>query len=156
MTVDVRGTLSQITIGKYELTLTPLSDELISELDSFVRNRIIKTAWESSQELPPEVSDRLITLAIREAAVTSFSSEIGRKYVATPEGMARLLCLSAKKHHPDLTVKDIMEEMMNPDNIHKINASFTELNNPSGNGKVAAKKKKRQQLKKEKEKITSS
>ncbi len=157
MTVDVRGKSSVITIGKYELTLDALSDESIGKLDSYVQRRILETAEAASRNIHEQARDKILAIAVREAAIGTFMSEIGRKYIATPEGMSVILCLLASKNHPNLDPKDILLEMRNPENIIAVNKQFMALNNPStsnlSNGDAASKKKKRKELNKEKERL---
>ncbi len=164
MTIDVRSNKTiSFKIGEFDLTLSELSDESISEIDSFIQERIITIADRASRNLPSESRELILSIAIREASVAFFRSELGLKHIRTVDGMTFLLCKLAKKSHPNLTPDMLIEEMSKSEVIDEMVKKMNQLV-PADSGQSVKengekdsviKKKKRKTLNKEKDHTTN-
>jgi len=163
MTIDVRSNKTiQFKIGELDLTLSTLSDESISEIDSFIQERIITIADRASKTLPSDSRELILSIAVREASVAFFRSELGLKHIRTVDGMTFLLCKLAKKSHPNLTSDMLMEEMSKSEVIDDLVVKMNQLvpasekNGEEVSESVGIKKKKRKALNKEKDHTMNS
>ena len=122
--IDVRGKEINITIGDLDLTLTALSDESYSRLDAFVRHRLISVAEQSTVDMEAASRDLILSLAVREASVATFFSDLGAKHARTPEGLSTLMCEMAREKHPKLKISELYDLFTDPVVVRKFNDDF--------------------------------
>lgn len=113
-----------------EYQLTPLTDLDISELDSWVQSKMLEitTRFLNENKLNPLQADALMQAAIKAAASTSWLSGEGAKFMATLDGMSRLMWTSIKKRHPKVPFASIRTVLTNPVNLAAFNAIFRKVN----------------------------
>lgn len=118
-----------LVLGDREFQMSPLTDKDIAELDSWIQSRCIEIARNS---LPPDASQELrnetIQSAIEVAMSMTWLSGRGAKILATVQGMTRLVWVSIRKNHPDVTPAQLQAYMLDPENIQKANLAFSRLN----------------------------
>ena len=122
---DVRGKEIKITIGDIDLTLTALSDESYSRLDAFVRKRLVSVAEQSTVDMDAASRELILSIAVREASVATFFSDLGAKHARTPEGLSTLICEMARENHPKLKVGELYELFTDPSVVRKFNTDFS-------------------------------
>lgn len=118
-----------ITIGGREFQMSPLTDKDIAELDSFVQQRSIQIARDSVAGQSDEIRRETIAIAIECALGLTWMAGRGAKILATVPGMARLLWQSVKRNHPEITVDELQELMLERNNIETVTDTFKKLNN---------------------------
>lgn len=128
-----------------EVSIYPLTDKDIEELNEWVRYRYIRTVRNSLQE---GVSDKQyemeMRIAYQEAASLQWLSGIGAKMMASPDGMARLMYQAC---HKEVDYDTLHKLLFHPENLERSVSLFERLNNqPEKKGrtkKSTVKKKKR-------------
>lgn len=117
-----------IKLDDLELSLRPLTDASISELDLWVRAQAITAASAAAKSLPADEGDRILKIAISEASTMSFVSGVGAKHIGTIDGMCQLLYQMAKQDHPSLTANKLRALMTKAPNVKAVNDAFELLN----------------------------
>jgi hypothetical protein len=112
-----------------ELRVTPLTDRDISEMDAWVRARVVSTAQASlSPSMSKEERQEVLTVAMQTAQAESMLSARGAEILGTIDGMARLMWQTIRKHHPEVTVEQLSSWMYNPINVDAATVLFRQLN----------------------------
>ena len=119
---------STLTLGKETYQLRPLTDKMFTELDRWVRERHVKNAVEACKDLPADARDRMEAHAIKQTLTMTFLSGLGAEIVATPDGVAKLLCVMASEDHPQLKYEEFRALMFEPENVRAVFGKFEELN----------------------------
>lgn len=112
-----------------EFIVEPLSDVDISELDEWVRARIVKTARDSlDSTLSPAERIETLEVAMRLAQGESMLSAQGARILGTVDGMARLMWQTIRHRHPNLELETLRGYMFDPRNVEAATVLFRELN----------------------------
>lgn len=143
--------LTVVNDGK-EVTflMSPLSDKDLSELTEWVQERYLQTARKSAKNEPREERDRIEQLALATACTLAWTSGIGARMIASPDGMARLIWHGVRKNHPEITVEELRSYMFSAENIRESNRIFRKANDlPESNAKGGPTSKKSRQADKQ-------
>jgi len=115
-------------LGDREFVLSRLTDRDLSELDEWLRARIIKMAQAS---LPDDASDKLFErtmgVAMSKAMRTTWMSGDGARMMATPDGMARIIWQSAHHEDPDVEYEELRRLMFVPENVKTTNEAMKSI-----------------------------
>lgn len=132
-----------------EIALAPLNDKDMVELDQWIRSFFLEITLKDLEKLPDRVQDRYIAQAQKQALGLTFMSGDGAKLMATVDGMTRLIWQMAKKENPKLTLPELRQRMLNPENIEAANRAFSLTHPSSGdNEKNSGKDRRRKKRKK--------
>lgn len=130
-----------------QLQFSPLSDVDISELDEWVRSRILRAVRQSFTPNMSSADKELeLSVAINRAATATAFQGIGARMLASIDGLCRLVWQQAKKKHPELTEAELRPYLFDEENISEVNFQFNRMNAPAKNrlanadGKAADKK----------------
>lgn len=126
---DLTAARKPIKLGGREFLMTRFSDRDISEIDQWLRARIIRDARESLDANSTH-SERaeILEIAMRMAAVTSMYSPIGARMIATVDGMAKMLLQSIHRDHPNETVESLRQLLFDQENLDVVNQEWKDLN----------------------------
>jgi hypothetical protein len=118
--------------------LTPLEDIECSELDEYVQAHCIRIARMSlDKNTPQRERDETMRAATETAMSITWTSGVGARWMASVDGMATLLWVSAKKRHPEIKMEDLRKLMLSPENVALLRKKAEEIN--LGKGKLADK-----------------
>lgn len=110
MTTKAEATAAPVPfdMGSVEFQLSPLTDRDISELDNWLRARMVRAARESlPDDATPEQRQETIGAAVVATAGVCLLSDLCASVMATPDGLARVIWQSVKRNHPGLTPEDV-------------------------------------------------
>ena len=123
MTTIAEATAAPIPIklGDKTFLISPLRDMDYGVLEKFAQDRYMNLAIRSAEQIDDiEVKKSLINRAYDTASRVTFSSPEGIQQLATPQGMVMLIWVSLRKEHPDLSVDDIADMLIQEDNAIKL------------------------------------
>lgn len=130
-----KSTGEEIATGQlvtYDLSMAPLTDADISELDSWLRSQFIRMVRNSLEE---SMSDRDKELELagarRQAAGLMFVTGDGARAMASVDGMARVVWQGIRKNHPEITLEKLRKLLFSPENMEAANDSWEEANLPA-------------------------
>lgn len=124
-----------LKIGDKEYVCSALNDEGRENLDGWLRAQYVERAAAMIEALTNESDKRLaLEVAFKEASKITFVSRLGAEFLATVDGMTRLMYESIKPNQPDVTHKELRELFLNPKNVRLANAVFKELNTAGTTG----------------------
>ena len=148
-----------INLGGTEYLVSPLTDKDLVSLDEYIRHIHIKTAVDSCKNMPQEIADKALSMAVKQASSMTFMSPEGAGLIKSVAGVARILWLGIKHNHPTVTHEDISAKMLDKRNIAEANRVFKRLNvDPMQDllGKAAPAVRRRQGLKSTKRSLSST
>ena len=123
----VNASPGTLILGDRELTMSPLTDKELTQLDDWVREQYVSNALKA---IPIDIAEatrqRMELHIIDKAARLSCMTGEGASLIATPRGMAKLVHVSL--HSDDITIEELTREMYDPNNIRVVNRKFTEIN----------------------------
>lgn len=116
-------------VGDLTLTIYPLSDYRIGEIDNWIKSRHINMAMTAAAGLAPAQANQLIDIALKQASSMTFLSAEGAKLMGTVDGIAAVLYFGQseedRKKHPMAAIqKQLTSSVM----IRKANLLFKRLN----------------------------
>lgn len=118
-----------ILIGNRTYECSALDDNARESLDNWVRERYYEIAASMFEKITKaDIREQAMAVAMKEALTLTWMSGEGARLIASVDGMARIFWESIRKNHPDVTYESLREQMMNPDNIRKMNRVFKQLN----------------------------
>lgn len=119
---------NELKLGDKTYFITKLTDLDMQELDLYVKKQFVQSVYDT---LPESLSAEERQFAIQQAQITAagltFMSGQGVKIMASVPGMTRLTWQLLHKEHPDLTIEELHDVLLDPANIEKVNASFAEV-----------------------------
>lgn len=112
--------------------MSPITDNDLAELDRWVQAEFLRMTRES---LPADATsaqqERTERLAMAQASRIGFMSEFGQNIVGMTRGWARLLWVSIRPNHSEVSIDDILSGIMNrPDDLEWARAEWERLNVP--------------------------
>lgn len=120
--------------------MSPLREIDQAELLHWVRSQFVQTATQTTVDLPPEQRDAVVAQVVMKAALISEQSSEYLQMAVTLEGLAKLLELSFRQHHPEVTASMLLKKLANsPDFATELSRTFSTLHP----GTKTARKKKR-------------
>ena len=120
-----------LTLGTNSIEMHALSDAAVGELDQWVRAEYISRVDQATRLMPDGARKDLLRIAFGHFfALRAFDSD-GRKLLATPLGLAKLVLVSSQCKVP---INELEALLLDPANIDLINEAFAYLNpRPQGN-----------------------
>jgi hypothetical protein len=110
MTTQAEATAAPVPfdMGNAEYLLSPLSAGDISELDNWLRARMVRAARESlPDDATADQRRETIGAAVLATAGVCLLSDLCASVMATPDGLARVIWQSVKRNHPRVTPRRI-------------------------------------------------
>ncbi len=119
MTTKAEATAASVPfdMGSVEYQLSPLTDRDISELDNWLRARMVRAARESlPDDATPEQRQETIGAAVVATAGVCLLSDLCASVMATPDGLARVIWQSVKRNHPGIMPNDVEAALLKESN----------------------------------------
>lgn len=117
-----------IQIGGQEYLMSPLTDQDISEIDEWLRARVIRAAM---QAIPGNAEagarDAALAQAMKVAMTISWVSGDGPKMMSSVDGIARILWQSLKHRHPKVVYEELRAQMFDAANVAEFNRGFKQV-----------------------------
>lgn len=107
----------EISIGNKEWKLAPITLKGFGELEQWMRSKIVSVAREAASGLSSEEYTLLIRTALDKAAhICLMAAKKGTKekeeidsLMSSIDGIIKIISLSAKRNHPNITDDEVME-----------------------------------------------
>lgn len=128
--MSISGASASLDLGPgLDLSISPLTDKDIVELDRWIQKRYVENAYEGLRDILPKEDLALALQNITLASLgVSWTSRAGLMILSTVEGMVQLVYQSAKSNHPNLDKSQLQSAMLKPENIDKANVAFVQAN----------------------------
>ncbi len=141
--IDKKGTV-------HKLLFSPLDDSDYGTVDSYLQGRYVENAINGIQRLSQERQDKLYESAVRSSLKITFLAPDGVAMLATPQGMAFIAWLMARKLHPEITEEKLLEMLLVKGNMRRVNHVFGKVNavpkNPTSASRAELARKRRKLL----------
>lgn len=119
-TADLTGAHVSLELGDTELSIRRLTDKDITELDEWVKSRIIQLARASlSDSMTSDEREEFLGIAMRQAMRTTFLSGDGAKMMASLDGLARIV-YQGLVDKASMSFEDIRSALLVPENVRRV------------------------------------
>jgi hypothetical protein len=117
MTTRTQATASrrEITVGEKTYTLAPLTDKDYGEFEQWIQDRYIDSVKRNSADLTEKERERQLDRAFETAPFITSTSVKGLAIMKSIAGLSRLLWLSFRKEHPDITTEEVSKMLLDPE-----------------------------------------
>lgn len=114
-----------LRLGKHELSMRPMRDVDIGELDNWVRGRYVQTVRDTLEGLSDSERRESLQIAFDRASLLTAFAAPGSAILATPEGLAKLVQLACRS---DVPWTELHQLMFDPQNAEAVRMAFAALN----------------------------
>ena len=135
-----------------KLTVCPLQDKDYGEFELWMQDEALQLGTRNLKGLDPVAKKLLIAEAYATARRLTVTSHEALESMVSINGAAKLLLLSIRRNHPEVTIEDILSMLADPDNLDRVIDSIKLLNTSSGTvKKVRGRRKSAKKRKKKKQ-----
>jgi hypothetical protein len=120
--------VSELKIDNITYRISPLRDMDFGEFERWVQDSYMDVALRNLESLSEKDREVLIKAAYEKASNLTFASKESITLMTTVDGAAKLLWLSLRREHPDITIEIAQELATHPktiklfmDKIHDLN-----------------------------------
>ena len=124
----IAGAPIEVKLGGDTYRLSPLTHGDLAELEEWAQGRIIGVARRAADGLSAEDRRALLGDAAKYAASIDMSSPEAAKLLATAEGSCRMVWLSLRHNHHDLTLEQVKDLLSDPASMDGIMAAVDVVN----------------------------
>ena len=146
-TADATAAPTTLTVKGQKIRLKPLRNRDYGEFERWVQDQVVDIAKRNIRDMDDERATVLLNAAINEASGITWGDPRAIKYASTIDGAAKLLWLSAKNEHPNMTEDDWLEWITDPDNMEIAMHRFELINYLRGEKENPTKPRRRQRSK---------
>ncbi len=107
-TTEANATPTEITLNGESYTMSPLGISDLAMLEREMKNSAIELAKEAVNRMSPALANGVLSDAVARASRLSINGADGQQYMSSMEGMTRMVWLSLKHNHPQITLKQVV------------------------------------------------
>ncbi len=112
-TEDATAAPVEVDFGKGKVyRMSPMRELDQAEMLRWVRRQFVRTASDALEDSPPEERAAVLTNITMKATLITHESPEYLQMAVSLDGLAKLLELSFRQHHPEVTAASILKELM--------------------------------------------
>lgn len=136
MTTTAQATAAAHTvkIGDQTFRMTPLQDRDYGEFEAWVQDKYISLFKRNLDGLSDDERQRQLDRAFDRAAEIGIHSDEAMNAMCTIDGVSKLIWMSIRREHPDVTEEEIVTLITSPANIRQALDEIDNVNHMKGGG----------------------
>lgn len=131
-TAQATAAVHTVKIGTRSFRMSPLQDKDYGEFEAWVQDRHIDLFKRNLSGLDDGERQRQLDRAFDRAAEIGIQSDEAMSAMCTVDGVSKLIWMSVRREHPDVTEDEVISLMTSPENIRQALDAIDNVNHMKG------------------------
>ena len=139
-TAQATAAVHEVIIAGRKFRMSPLKDRDYGEFEAWVQDRHVNLVKRNLEGLSDDERRHQLDRAFDRAAEIGIQSDEAMAAMCTIEGVGKLVWLSIRAEHPDVSEEEVVSLMTSPENIREALDEIDNVNHMRSNNEKKARK----------------